>query len=113
MKKVVKFGGSSLASAEQFRKVSEIIHADKDRRYVVPSAPGKRGSKDTKVTDMLYDCYSAAGDAEALTKKIAAIQARYQEIIDERLEAYEAPDRTKDQCRLLDAFIPKAYREGI
>ena len=62
--------------------VSEIIHADKDRRYVVPSAPGKRGSKDTKVTDMLYDCYSAAGDAEALTKKIAAIQARYQEIID-------------------------------
>ena len=48
----------------------------------MPSAPGKRGSKDTKVTDMLYDCYSAAGDAEALTKKIAAIQARYQEIID-------------------------------
>ena len=77
MKKVVKFGGSSLASAEQFRKVSEIIHADKDRRYVVPSAPGKRGSKDTKVTDMLYDCYSAAGDAESLTKKMAAIQARY------------------------------------
>ena len=75
MKKVVKFGGSSLASAEQFRKVSEIIHADKDRRYVVPSAPGKRGSKDTKVTDMLYDCYSAAGDAESLTKKMAAIQA--------------------------------------
>ena len=82
MKKVVKFGGSSLASAEQFRKVSEIIHADKGRRYVVPSAPGKRGSKDTKVTDMLYDCYSAAGDAEALTKKIAAIQA----LIDSRGE---------------------------
>ncbi len=82
MKKVVKFGGSSLASAEQFRKVSEIIHADKDRRYVVPSAPGKRNSGDTKVTDMLYDCYSAAGDEKALAEKIRRIKARYQEIID-------------------------------
>ena len=54
MIKVVKFGGSSLASAEQFAKVGKIINADKERRYVVPSAPGKRNSKDTKVTDMLY-----------------------------------------------------------
>ena len=42
MIKVVKFGGSSLASAEQFAKVGKIINADKERRYVVPSAPGKR-----------------------------------------------------------------------
>ena len=42
MKKVVKFGGSSLASAEQFKKVGKIIKADEDRKYVVPSAPGKR-----------------------------------------------------------------------
>ena len=54
MKKVVKFGGSSLASARQFKKVGDIIRADKTRRYVVPSAPGKRNSKDEKVTDMLY-----------------------------------------------------------
>ena len=54
MIKVVKFGGSSLASAEQFAKVGKIIQADKERRYVVPSAPGKRNAKDTKVTDMLY-----------------------------------------------------------
>ena len=60
MKKVVKFGGSSLASAEQFEKVGAIIRADKDRRYVVPSAPGKRFSGDTKVTDMLYGCYDLA-----------------------------------------------------
>ena len=52
MKKVVKFGGSSLASAEQFTKVKDIICSDTDRRYVVPSAPGKRFSGDTKVTDM-------------------------------------------------------------
>ncbi|MCC8066509.1 MAG: aspartate kinase [Clostridiales bacterium] len=81
MKKVVKFGGSSLASAEQFRKVGAIIHAEKERRYVVPSAPGRRFSNDTKVTDMLYDCYHAAGRQD-ITQKIAAIAARYQEIID-------------------------------
>ena len=57
MKKVVKFGGSSLASAEQFEKVGKIIRADKSRCYVVPSAPGKRNSKDTKVTDMLYNTW--------------------------------------------------------
>ena len=60
MKKVVKFGGSSLASAEQFLKVGQIILADDARRYVVPSAPGKRFEKDVKVTDMLYHCYEAA-----------------------------------------------------
>ena len=50
------FGGSSLASAQQFEKVAEIVHAEASRRYVVPSAPGKRFRKDTKVTDMLYGC---------------------------------------------------------
>ena len=60
MKKVVKFGGSSLASAEQFEKVGAIIRTDASRRFVVPSAPGKRNKKDTKVTDMLYDCYATA-----------------------------------------------------
>ena len=57
MKTVVKFGGSSLASAEQFKKVGEIIRKDPARRFVVPSAPGKRFDKDTKVTDMLYGVY--------------------------------------------------------
>lgn len=57
MAKVVKFGGSSLADANQFRKVGDIIKSDKERRYVVPSAPGKRFSDDIKVTDMLYKCY--------------------------------------------------------
>ena len=82
MKKVVKFGGSSLASAEQFKKVGNIIHADSSRRYVVPSAPGKRFSADIKVTDMLYDCYGAAEREEDFTEKLAAIKTRYQEIID-------------------------------
>ena len=60
MIKVVKFGGSSLASAAQFKKVGAIIRKEETRRYVVPSAPGKRHSGDTKVTDLLYKCYGQA-----------------------------------------------------
>ena len=56
----VKFGGSSLADAAQFRKVADIVKADPRRRFVVASAPGKRESGDTKVTDLLYRCYDAA-----------------------------------------------------
>ncbi len=82
MKKVVKFGGSSLASARQFQKVGDIIRADKTRRYVVPSAPGKRNSKDEKVTDMLYTCYEAASTGGAYKKILERIKERYQEIID-------------------------------
>lgn len=82
MNKVVKFGGSSLASAEQFKKVGEIIRADKERKFVVPSAPGKRSSDDTKVTDMLYACYELAEHGRDFTKELQAIKERYQEIID-------------------------------
>lgn len=82
MKKVVKFGGSSLASAAQFEKVGRIIRAEESRRYVVPSAPGKRFSSDIKVTDMLYGCYAKAEKEEDFTDALAQIAARYQEIID-------------------------------
>ena len=82
MKKVVKFGGSSLASAEQFKKVGDIIRSDEGRRYVVPSAPGKRYDADIKVTDMLYDCYRTANAGENIDKKLFLIQKRYQEIIE-------------------------------
>ena len=82
MIKVVKFGGSSLASAEQFHKVKDIILSDPDRRFVVPSAPGKRDSSDTKVTDMLYRCYSIAEENGDFSDALAQIRARYQEIID-------------------------------
>ena len=82
MSKVVKFGGSSLANAEQFKKVADIIHADKSRRYVVPSAPGKRFNDDTKVTDMLYACYDLAASGKDFKKALKEIKERYQEIID-------------------------------
>ena len=82
MKKVVKFGGSSLASARQFKKAGEIIRSDKSRRYVVPSAPGKRNDKDEKVTDLLYECYDAASTGASYKKILEKIKKRYEDIID-------------------------------
>ncbi len=82
--KVVKFGGSSLADADKFRRVAEIIAADPDRRYVVPSAPGKRFSDDIKITDMLYQCYNLAREAstkEEFETCYCNICARFQGII--------------------------------
>ena len=82
MSKVVKFGGSSLASAEQFQKVGDIIRSDAGRRYVVPSAPGKRFKGDSKVTDMLYACYDLADEGRDFGRELGEIKARYQEIIE-------------------------------
>ncbi len=81
--KVLKFGGSSLADAEHFRMVAEIVKSDPNRRYVVASAPGKRFSSDIKVTDMLYDCYEAAADEKDITEFFEAIKERYESIIRE------------------------------
>ncbi len=81
MKIVVKFGGSSLASAEQFKKAAKIIRDDPDRRYVVPSAPGRRFEDDEKVTDMLYECYDLAEAGEEFDTLLARIRERYDEII--------------------------------
>ncbi len=55
---VAKFGGSSVADADQVRKIAAIVHADPRRRFVVVSAPGKRTDKDKKITDLLYLCHS-------------------------------------------------------
>jgi aspartate kinase len=74
---VAKFGGSSLASAQQFQKVAAIVQADPARRYVVASAPGKRDSADTKVTDMLYTCYDKALAGEDFTPALEQIQERF------------------------------------
>ena len=69
--KVLKFGGSSLADAEHFKQVASIIKADPQRRYVVPSAPGKRFKEDTKVTDMLYECYEKIRNHESIEELYA------------------------------------------
>ena len=79
--KVVKFGGSSLADAAQFRKVAEIVKSDPDRRFVVASAPGKRYRDDVKVTDMLYHCYDMVRNHEDISAYYAQIAERYNGII--------------------------------
>ncbi|EIJ67986.1 aspartate kinase domain protein [Fusobacterium necrophorum subsp. funduliforme ATCC 51357] len=58
MIKVVKFGGSSVANAEQFKKVKNIVDSDNDRRFIVTSACGKTDQEDHKVTDLLYLCHA-------------------------------------------------------
>ncbi|NWO21507.1 aspartate kinase [Oribacterium sp. oral taxon 102] len=81
MLKIAKFGGSSCASAEQFRKVREIVAAEESRRFIVVSAPGKRDAKDTKVTDLLYQLYEAAEQRDSVDRLLTRIEERYQDII--------------------------------
>lgn len=83
MVKVLKFGGSSLANAEQFRKVRDIIQSEPERRYVVASAPGKRFSDDIKVTDLLYQCFRLAGEKKSIEETFAQVADRYRGIISE------------------------------
>ena len=79
---VAKFGGSSLADAHQFQKVRAIIQSDSERKYVVPSAPGKRSKEDEKITDLLYACQRAAEQKEDVEPLLSAVRLRYQEIAD-------------------------------
>ncbi|MBR6901185.1 MAG: aspartate kinase [Synergistaceae bacterium] len=81
MIKVVKFGGSSLADAKQFQKVSKIIRGDEARVFVVPSAPGKRYESDIKITDLLYECYELAVAGKNIYEPFLAVKDRYNEII--------------------------------
>lgn len=79
--KVVKFGGSSLADADQIKKAAAIIKSEPSRRYVVPSAPGKRYSDDIKITDMLYECFEKASHGDDFSEIFDKIKKRYNDII--------------------------------
>jgi aspartate kinase len=127
MKKVVKFGGSSLADAEQFSKVGDIIRSDSDRCYVVPSAPGKRNTSDTKVTDLLYRCEEQFSAGEDFSATLKQIRARYDEIIDglqlslnldeefrrieKNIKAGEGRDYAASRGEYLNGIVMAAYLE--
>ncbi|KMT23152.1 aspartate kinase [Clostridium cylindrosporum] len=81
--KVAKFGGSSLANSEQFKKVYNIIQMDKDRKYVVPSAFGKRSSDDTKITDLLLLCGTHAENNKPFDDVFSIIENRCLDIVKE------------------------------
>ncbi|MFA6947542.1 MAG: aspartate kinase [Eubacteriales bacterium] len=106
--KVVKFGGSSLADAEQFKKAAGIVHAEQSRRYVVPSAPGKRSKTDDKVTDMLYRCYDMASKGENIEELFDKIASRYRGIIAGLSMDYSLEEEFSHIKR---AFIHKAGRD--
>lgn len=78
---ITKFGGSSLADADQFKKVKNIILSNSYRKVVVPSAPGKRHSKDFKVTDLLYLCQSHIESSIPLDDVFDLIANRYKKIV--------------------------------
>jgi len=79
--KTGKFGGTSVADARKLQQVKAIVEADPERRYVVPSAPGKRTPDDVKVTDMLYACQKRGSAGEPADKVFQPIRERYLEII--------------------------------
>ncbi len=122
--KVVKFGGSSLADATQFKKVADIVKADEERKYVVPSAPGKRFKDDDKVTDLLYRSFESVGKPE-FSEVFGKIRSRYTDIVeglgidfplDEELRKIEAGitaragrDFTASRGEYLNAKILSVY----
>ena len=79
--KVAKFGGTSLADASQICKVKAIIEADPERRYVVPSRPGKRTPDDRKITDLLYLCHANAKQQVPFDEVFDIIADRYLQIV--------------------------------
>ena len=107
---VTKFGGSSLANDEQFRKVRSILELEPTRRYLVPSAPGKRFPEDEKVTDLLYLCHRLASEGKDIGDEFGKIRDRYLSIarslhlqtnIREKLDEVEAGiagGRNQDWC---------------
>ena len=108
MLKVLKFGGSSLADAAQFRKVADIIKSEKERRYIVASAPGKRFSSDIKITDMLLDCFEHLYDEEYTDTSFTAIENRYREIISDLGLDYSLEEEFKN---IRTAFVNHAGRD--
>ena len=101
--KVVKFGGSSLANAEQFKKVGDIVRADRKRRYVIPSAPGKRFPGDTKVTDLLYKMEEQAENGEDYSETFEEIKSRFTEIIEGlALENFSLDDQFEEIHRRME-----------
>ena len=124
--KVVKFGGSSLADANQMKKAANIIKADAGRKYIVVSAPGKRFSGDIKVTDLLYSLYDNR-NSEKFDSVFSAVKSRFYSIIDDlgikvnlerefneiekNIKISTTPDYAASRGEYLNAIIFSVYTE--
>ena len=104
MLKVAKFGGSSVAGAEQFKKVKAIIEADPSRRIVVSSAAGKRDSSDHKLTDLLYLCHAHITYGVSCDDIIGTIRSRFADIRDELHLQYDVEGD-------FDKLLPRLNRD--
>ena len=107
--KVLKFGGTSLADSEQFRKVYDIIKSDPARRFVVASAPGKRFDSDIKVTDLLYSCYEKAASGLDFEPILHEVASRFNEIKDELGIAFDMEPEIEAIRRNLKNYPSKSY----
>ena len=107
MLKIAKFGGSSLANAQQFRKVRDIVRADESRRVIVVSAPGKRFSGDHKITDLLYLAHAHAKYGVSGESILQMIRDRYAEIAQElNLAADLDAEFARIQSRIRANMLP-------
>ena len=105
---VAKFGGTSLADAQQIRKTGKIILSDPDRRYIVVSAPGKRSSKDSKVTDLLLRCYEAAVKGTDYEQDLQLVQERFREMAEE----LELDLKISEEIEPLRAYLAETAGAG-
>lgn len=124
-KVIAKFGGSSLANSEQFIKVKDIIKSDKNRRYIVPSAPGKTHEEDHKITDLLYMCYQLASHRLNIDDVYNIIEKRFidisrdlklelniEEILDDirdKIQKGASKDYTASRGEYLNAIILSSF----
>ncbi len=125
MIKVCKFGGTSMANAAAIKQVKDIITADKDRKYIVVSAPGKREKTDVKVTDLLYRCYDEVSEKGNCKESFSKVRERFlsiakdlnlktdfTEILDKTqsdIEKYKDADFTASRGEYLSAIVTADY----
>lgn len=101
--KVVKIGGSSLADAKKIQKAVRIIRKDSDRRYIIPSAPGRRFAEDSKITDLLIICYELKKQNLSFDEPWGIITERFEEIVTElQLELDISTFLVEIRCKIED-----------
>ncbi len=123
--KVCKFGGTSMAAGNVIKSVKKIVESDPERKYVVVSAPGKRYSNDTKLTDILYACHTALVSGEDFNGCFEPVKARFRAIVkelgmdfdiesvlnqtEERIKKEESEDFTASRGEYLSARVTAEY----
>ena len=123
--KVCKFGGTSMSNSASIRQVANIITGDKERRFIVLSAPGKRNREDFKITDKLYECYRTKCAVGSCKEPFMAIRERFEEIVsslkikfdlksvldrtEQEIDSSETPDFAASRGEYLSALVMSKF----